>query len=217
MKKNVQDYQEFIKKHKSLTNTETYWKFREQGGKIKKQTAQGIFRDYTGQEKYKERNKTVKILLYEKKEKSIFSGDIKKKVFRDTESPAIEKVYDNIKKLYSLDDDTEQTKFLKIGMQNRNDEFSKRVNFNLFIPTDSEKMSTKKLGNSIIKNMSTYYKNLSKLYSSMKDMNAKTQEAIQQTKNDLRGKNLTKNQMSRIFDNNGFSLSKYELFEFTEN
>lgn len=206
------DYQQFIKNNKNLTNTETYWKFREQGGKIKKQTAQQIFRDFTGAEKYKERNKTVQYLLKEKKTKSFISIDKSKEVHFSTESPIVEKVFENVQKLYGIDE--EQTKFLKVGLQNKNDSYTSKVDFQLYIPTNENSMTTSQLGKAIVKNMSTYYKNLAKAYSTKSSMVAKTQEAIEQVKQDLKGRSLTRPQMERVFEKNGFDIVNYKIFEY---
>lgn len=211
--KNHEDFIKFAKQNKNLTRTEIYWKYREQGGKIKKQTALDLLRELTKVDKRKERGKTVEKLIKEKRTRQKIK--VVDKDFKSLESPIIQKLFDNIQKLYGSNED--QKKFLKVGITNNHDEYSQIKEFNIFIPTDKDQMGVRTLSNEIIKNMKTYYKNLAKMYSNKNNMAGSTLTKLSGLTKDLKSINdLTREEMERSFLKYGFELKGYEIFEFRE-
>lgn len=211
--RNYDDFLKFAKANKSLTRTEVYWKYREQGGRIKKQTALDLMRDLTKVQKQKSRGETVGKLIKEK--------NIRQKVrivdhdYKSLQSPIIEKLYQNIQELYGHNED--QRKFLKVGIKNDNDQYTTVKEFNIFITTDKEKMGVRQLSNEIIKNMKTYYKNLAKKYSTKGNVVGDTLSALSTLEDQMSNTRYpTRDEMERIFKRNGFDLTGYELFEFRE-
>lgn len=211
--RNYDDFLKFAKSNKSLTRTEVYWKYREQGGKIKKQTALDLMRDLTKVDKQKSRGETVGKLIKEKRTRQ--KVRINDHDYKSLENPIIKKLHDNIQELYGIDED--QRKFLKVGIKNTNDEYTTVKEFNIFIPTEKDQMGVRTLSNEIMKNMKTYYKNLAKKYNTKGNMVGDTLSALSGIQTDLKKINdLTRDEMEGVFRKYGFDLTGYELFEFTD-
>lgn len=210
-KRNYDDFINFAKKNKNLSRTDIYWKYREQGGKIKKQTALDMLRDYTKVEKGKERKATVKTLLKEKKTRQKVT--VTDHDYKSLESPIIQKLHKNIQELYRVDED--HKKFLKVGIRNDNDLFSTTKEFSIFIPTTKDHMGVIALSKAILKNMKTFYQNLAKKYNTKANMVGDTLSALSKTTADLnRITGLTQREMENTFEKNGFKITGYETFEF---
>ena len=212
-KRSYDDFIKFAKQNKKLTRTEIYWAYREQGGKIKKQTALDLMRDLTKVEKQKSRGETVGKLIKEKRTKQ--KVQIKEHNYKTLESPIIKKLHDNILELYGVDED--QMKFLKVGITNVNDQYTTTRDFNIFIPTDKDQMGVRQLSNEIIKNMKTYYKNLAKKYNTKANMVGDTLSALAKLEKEMKAvKYPLKGEMETVFKKNGFDITGYEIFEFRD-
>lgn len=212
-KRQYDDFIKFAKANKSLTRTEVYWQFREQGGKIKKQTALDLLRDLTKVDKQKSRGEAVGKLIKEKKVRQ--NVNITDSDYKSLQSPIIEKLYKNIQELYGHDSD--QRKFLKIGIRNDNDLYTTVKEFNIFVPSSKSKIGVRQLSNEIIKNIKTYYKNLAKKYSTKGNVVSDSLNAISDLEDDMsKTRYPTRDEMEKIFRRNGFNLTGYEIFEFRD-
>ena len=209
-KRNYDDFIDFAQHNKRLTRTEVYWKYREQGGKIKKQTALDLMRDLTKVKKQQQRNVPVKELIKQKKARQKVT--VSENDFKSLESPIIQKLYNNIQELYKIED---QTKFLKVGVKNIYDEYSNIKDFNIFIPTEKDKLTVRQLSNEIIKNMTTYYKNLAKKYNTKTTAAKGTLSILSTVKQEIKfTKDITQEEMESIFYSYGIEITGYEKFEF---
>jgi hypothetical protein len=212
-KRNYDSFIQFARKNKNLTRTDVYWKYREQGGKIKKQTALDLLRDLTKVEKQQQRSQTVGKLIKDKVQRQ--KVNIKDHDYKSLESPIINQLYDHIKELYNTEDD--QRKFLKVGITNENDQYTTVKDFSIFIPTEKDQMGVKGLATEIIKNMKTYYKNLAKKYSTKGSVVSSTLDSLTSLTADIKKiKGMTRQEMQNAFLKNGFQITGYELFEFRD-
>lgn len=212
------EIQNFIKKNPNLTETQSYFQFREKGGKLRKQTFLEQYREFTGKEKgefRKATTKQVKEKVSYKKREAKNNSVMYKPDYEIPYNQGSENMLKQIKNLYGYHGDNSD--LLKVKFSIATDEFTtgynryrKPVDFG-FIMKNEDIINFQSFIRKTLIQAEKYYKRLQKRYNNKSDEVNRTVERIEKIRDDLKGKNKrTVGEVKEILEDSGFHFKGIE-------
>lgn len=253
-RRNYSDFIEFAESHKSLTENKLLKAYKEAGGKGKRQSLQQVLRSTYGFEKGEKKLQALEAKMNKEKAKKytytpsptsnkkekkykkpaivIDENDRSQVRYISTKNPSVQMLVENIHKLYGFTGDT----FVSVNVVCVDDGYSKVKPFSVLIPYSGRtRQGVKTTANVILKNLTSYYSNLAKKYSTpvtysvnplTEKMNQKQiKEYYAKLKNDMLtrikvikkeirlAKNIDEADMKVIFEKNGVNIKDIEILK----
>lgn len=244
IKRNYADFIKFAHKHDNLKYNDMEELYKSQGGVIRRQTGQQLIRKEFGFDKGEMRGKPIGEKLHSERAKAyVYVPPVKKKkvitpkkkkvkeekpnkkdyIIFDVNNPDQMQIlnrndkgvsnYETLaKNLFGAVSDT----YIQIGVEILGDDYTHDRDFDILYPFNGrKKQAIKQTGKNIISYLQTYYKNLSKLYTTKSNMASNMLDNLKHINTQLNKMHyMTKPQLRYLFASNGIQIKDFELVTF---